>query len=251
MRKLLLIISLFLYFTISLFSQERGYQSLTGLSLNTRGALTNVCYKDSTNTMTADTSFKFKSGTFGVALGTWTLKMRNDVGLLNWGSDRTYLQLAGTSFTEQFNIAVGNVTLLQLLAGSWDIKTSSTTRMYITSDSCQVKQKLMLVRDIDTSDFAGGATGSVTQTGQVCKVLITSPSVTALALGDLTVTNSYIRATSIVVVTVQYTATADLLANTISIGTFTVTDGSMHVIFTPTVVASTLNDNFWIHYTVH
>lgn len=124
------------------------------------------------------------------------------------------------------------------------VATGGTARIVITNDSTQITNKLMLVRDIDTVDFASGGSGSVGQTGQVCKILVTNQNVTGPAI--CTVSNSYITTTSIITVSVQVLNSADL-ERIVGISFNITADGSMDIIYQ----ANSLSSDVWLHYTIH
>lgn len=94
-------------------------------------------------------------------------------------------------------------------------------------------------------DFGLGTTGAIEDNAQAGKISCTNPSITAGSVGTLEVTNSYVKADSVVLITLEpthrYDAAPSVMLGQVAEGTFTV-----HIC--PTL--TTFTGTFYIHYLI-
>lgn len=105
------------------------------------------------------------------------------------------------------------------------------------------------VARVDTADFSNSNTGAVTQNTQTGKIFCANTRIDALNHGDLTITNSFVTLSSIIVVTLEYVQAGDVDTYQFEWPVYGITPGTFHILPDPLSGVS-FNGNFWLHYVV-
>lgn len=246
MKKLILILSLLAGFS---------YSQLLRTPLITTTNLYGYAHKDSVNIFTLGNTFS-DTVKFNKTISTsqaLTLRYPTANGILSMRSfsGATEFYIAGTDYCGScVALKINNTDLLFFTQTGLDFKVS-TDKLTIRADSVNSLVPLWTPKDWDTSNFSGGATGTVTQTGQSNTVIIINPVITqGTDVGELVVTNGYIDAYSVVSVSVGVASPEEFGNRGLNFSYAVTADNTLKVWIVPSISLAVINTELRVDYKI-